>query len=98
MQHLISLLNAIPNLIIIGILIKLVSKEATPEAVLMLVGSSLGVCLSIFYAVGLPLLAERNGYQHIQSYVGLTSIIGFVGYLLFAIGLVLFIQKVLSKQ
>lgn len=94
METFAGLLGIVPHVIILIASITLNSKRPSSDATMMLIGAVISLGVSSFYSVIMPLLVKAQGsYDSLTSYFGMISIIGTAGWLLFAIGLLLFVQK-----
>lgn len=92
-----GLLGAIPQIIVVTAVMMYVAKRFSVEAVLMMVGSIIGLMSSIFYVLVLPWLSEAYGMAWYPSYAALIGVVGTLGGLCFAIGLLLLVLKILKS-
>jgi hypothetical protein len=97
MEFVTGILHLIPHAIVIVAVITYVSKRSTPEGTLMLVGSIASLLVSAFYTLGIPLLIKIDAYESLQSYMSLLSVAGILGALLFSIGLLLLVRKIVAE-
>lgn len=93
-----SLFSFIPHIIVLVAVIQYLNKFSGAEGVLMLIGAIIGILTSLFYGMVLPYLGRDNGYENIQQYITLAGIVGTLGALSFAIGLLLAVQKLVSDK
>jgi sulfite exporter TauE/SafE len=98
MNLLSGLFNFIPHVIIMIAVILYVQKKSTPEGIMMLVGSIIGTLVSLFYTLIFPNLVRDDGYDTYQKYLGTIGVVSTLGYLSFAIGLLLVMQKIASDK
>lgn len=98
MNFISSLFNFIPHIIVLVAVIQYLNKFSGAEGVLMLIGTIIGTLISLFYSMVLPYLGRDNGYENIQQYITIVSIVGTLGALSFAIGLLLAVQKLVSDK
>ncbi len=94
----IGLITTIPQLIVLIAVLMYVSRRATAEGMLMLIGSFIGVIASAFNIVGIPWLFERYGSDWYASYGMIIGAVHTLGGLCFAIGLLILIQNVLRTK
>ena len=93
----IGLIGTIPQVIVLIAVMMYVAKRFTAEAVLMMIGAIIGLISSVFYVLVLPWLSEAYGMDWYLSYATLIGVVGTLGGLCFAIGLLLLVQKSLKS-
>jgi hypothetical protein len=98
MEFITGILHLVPHIIVVIAVIIYVSKKSTPEGTLMLIGSIVSLLLSAIYTLAIPFLIRVNEYESMQSYIGLLSMVSMLGSLLFAIGFLLVIKKVVAEK
>jgi hypothetical protein len=94
----IGLISTIPQIIVLIAVLMYVSRRATAEGMLMLIGAFIGVIASAFNIVGLPWLFEHYGSDWYTSYGMLIGAVHTLGGLCFAIGLLILIQNILKTK
>jgi hypothetical protein len=98
MSYLSGIFNLIPHIIVLIAVILYVKKHATPEGIMMLIGAITGTLFSAFYSIIFPYLAQNGGYDSYQNYFGTLGAVSTLGYLSFAIGLLLTFQKIVADK
>lgn len=100
MQYLAQLLLAIPHLLVTGACIYYMSKKPGPDSGLMGIGSIISTLVGSLgsMVVNYLLLEDRLEIDNISAYYMVTGISSAVGYLLFGIGLLMLINKVVRHQ
>lgn len=92
-----GLLNGIAHLIVIIACIVMVVKQKNSATILMLIAS----ILTLLFSAGSIIwnkIAAYNGAESLVQVTKITSIIGVVPYILFALGLILYAVKYLKKH
>lgn len=98
MSFITGILNFIPHIIILIAVGLYLKKHSTAEAIMMLVGAIIGTLSSVFFTMILPYLTQDGGYETYQAYFGTISAVSTLGYLAFAVGLLLTFQKVVADK
>jgi len=98
MDFLTGILNFIPHVIILIAVILYAKKHPTPEGIMMLAGAIVGTLVSFFYTLIFPYLVRNDGYDSYQKYMGTVGAVSTLGYLAFAVGLLLTFQKIVSDK
>lgn len=98
MSFLSGIFNLIPHVIVLIAVILYVKQYATPEGIMMLIGAITGTLFSAFYSIVFPYLVQNGGYDSYQNYMGTISAVSTLGYLSFAIGLLLTFQKITTDK
>jgi hypothetical protein len=96
MDILINLLYLIPHILVLVAVIQLLSKFSEPESYLLLIGAITGILSNLFYSFGIRFL--DGGTTDFYTYTSMVGIISGLGYLCFAIGLLLLVQRVLKTK
>ncbi|WP_298925549.1 hypothetical protein [uncultured Allomuricauda sp.] len=92
-----GLLNGIAHLIVIIACIVMVVKQKNSATILMLIAS----ILTLLFSAGSIIwnkVAAYNGTESLVQATKITSIIGVIPYILFALGLILYATKYLKKN
>ncbi|WP_029275510.1 hypothetical protein [Pedobacter borealis] len=100
LSTLLSLVSIIPPVIIFGTCCYFLSKKSAVEAILMTIGSGIGLLTSLFYSVLMPfLLGDRHlAYIGVSKYYTLIGIISFIASLCFAAGFLILIINTIKKN
>ncbi len=95
---LMSLFNVLPVLATLGICLFYLIRKGSVDSVLLSIGSGIHVLTSVLYAIILPFFVYNNhsGIGDMQWVYRLGSIAGFIGSVIFLIGLLLLIQTRLA--
>jgi hypothetical protein len=96
-QSLLSLVGFIPELIIFIACINFMVQSKSSESKLLFTGALVGMLVRLFYVL-IPYLMLTSDYQSTASYYTLAGAIGLIGRVLFCVGLVLLIQRVLGNR
>jgi hypothetical protein len=94
----IGILGTIPQIIVVIAVVMYSVKRFTTEAVLLLIGATIGLITSVSYSVALPWLFGTYGSTWYESYIWIIAAIGTLGGLCFAIGLLLLVQNILKTR
>jgi len=92
-----SIFSLIPHIIVLVAVILYVNKFASPEGIMMLIGAIIEIFTSLFYSFVLPNWGSE-GYEIMQPYFTVVGIITSLGFLSFAIGFLLAVQKLLADK
>ncbi|PZX20383.1 hypothetical protein LX69_00380 [Breznakibacter xylanolyticus] len=98
--NLLSYAYIIPNIIIMVAAGMLFSKTKETYSALLLIGAILSFITSLFYAIIIPILFKFNllSYDyHITSAYTVFNLIGLLGHLCFAIGLLLLVMSFVNN-
>jgi uncharacterized membrane protein YgdD (TMEM256/DUF423 family) len=100
LSTLLSLVSIISHVIIFGTCGYFLSKKSVVEAILMTIGSGIGLLTALFYSVLMPfLLNDRHlAYTEVSQYYTVIGIISFIGSLCFAGGLLILIINTVKKN
>ena len=93
MEFLLKALHLFPQIVILVAIIYYLSQGVTPEGVLMLIGTLIGIFIFAFYSFILPNLWRDGGVSSYQQYITIASVVSVFGTLMFAVGLILLIMK-----
>lgn len=98
-QILKNLLFLLPHLLVLIASIYYMAKSGSSDAVLMAIGSFLSMLTSIFYMIILPLFWSygSDAFNTRTSVITLVGFVGFIGNVLFGVGLLLLIVKQVRK-
>ena len=94
----IGILGIIPQVIVVIAVVMYAAKRFTTEAVLLLIGATIGLISSVFYSIALPWLFGTYGSTWYESYIWIIAAVGTLGGLCFAIGLLLLVQNILRTR
>jgi len=96
---LMSLLSVIAPCLVFGTCCYFLTKKKSVEAVLMTIGSGIGILIHLFYIL-IPFWISSNNipYTEISKYYTLTGIIGALASLCFAVGFLLLIHNSVKKN
>jgi len=99
LSTLLSLVSIIPSVIIFGTCCYFLAKKNVIEAILMTIGSGIGILIHLFYLL-LPLwISSRNiPYTEVSKYYTLIGIIGALANICFAAGFVILIINTIKKN
>ena len=96
---LMSMLSIIAPCIIFGTCCYFLAKKKVVEAVLMTVGSGIGILIHLFYILVPMWISSRNiPYTEISKYYTLTGIVGALANLCFAAGLFILVYNAVKKN
>jgi Na+-transporting NADH:ubiquinone oxidoreductase subunit NqrD len=100
LSNLLSLISIISPCIVFGTSCFFLVKKTSVEAILMTIGSGIGLLITLFYSFLMPLLisAQRLAYTEVSKYYSIVGIISFVASLCFAAGLLILIINTVKKQ
>ena len=98
MDFVTSILNFIPHIIILIAVILYVKKYSSVEGIIMLVGTIIGMLTSVFYTVVFPFLTQNGDYDTYKGSLQTVGTLSTLGYLAFAVGLLLAFQKVAAEK
>ncbi|MDQ0968288.1 flagellar biosynthesis component FlhA [Flavobacterium sp. W4I14] len=100
LSTLVNLISIISPVIIFGTCCYFLTKKAAVEAVLMTIGSGIGLLTSLFYSVLMPfLINDRHfAYTEVSKYYTVIGIISFIASLCFAGGLLILIINTVKKN
>ncbi|MBI9058516.1 MAG: hypothetical protein JEZ01_12200 [Labilibaculum sp.] len=96
-----GLLFLIPQIMILVACIMNMANDKSGPAVLMVIGSSIGLLMTIFHSIAIPILIQSFGTDLYSGSINVFTIatpINFIGSILFAIGLLLLIQEKTKAQ
>lgn len=91
-----GLLFIIPQIIILVACITYIGKNKSSHAILLLIGTSINLLVTLFHTVGIPILMKVVGADLYSGTINIFTIItpiSFIGSILFAIGLLLLIKE-----
>lgn len=96
---LMSMISIISPCIIFGTCCYLLSKKNTAEAVLMTIGSGIGLLTHVFYILVPYWISSRNmPYTDVSKYYTVTGIISFIASICFAAGFLILVTNILKKN
>jgi len=89
--------TVIAQLFIFIVCLSYLIRNNAIDSILLTIGSFLGVLTYAYGTFILPSLVQSLGIESMQFYIGLGSLIGFVGLIIFGIGLLMSINKFLRN-
>ncbi len=92
-----SLLGVLGQIVVIIACIILISKKKNPATVLMLIASILALVVTVLNFSG-NMIAAHNGVDSVLTWSKIFALIGPLPYVLFAIGLMLFVTNHIKKS
>ncbi len=100
LSTLLSLVSIISPCIVFGTCCYFLIKKPAVEAILMTIGSGVGLLITLFYSVVMPfLLRDRHlAYTEISQYYTVIGIISFITSLCFAAGLLILVYNTVKKN
>lgn len=95
-----SLINIISPLLLFITCGYYLFKQVKVDAILLFIGSGIGLLLTCFYSFLMPYLARVNYLPvgEVSTYYSIAGIIGFFGGICFAVGLFLLINKMINAD
>jgi len=100
LSTLVNLISIISPVIIFAACCYFLSKKSAVEAILMTIGSGIGLLTALFYSVLMPfLISDRHfAYTQVSKYYTLIGIVSFIASLCFAGGLLILIINTVKKD
>ncbi len=106
MEYFSQILNAIsailPQMVVVGICLYYLLKKFSIDGVLLSLGAFFSLLITIFYVVVLPYLFESEimdiSSESYTIFLAIVNVISFFASVLFAVGLVLLVNKVLKAK
>lgn len=100
LSNLLSLTSIISPCIVFGTCCFFLVKKSSVEAILMTIGSGIGLLITLFYAFLMPLLmaGQNLAYTEVSKYYSIVGIISFIASLCFAAGLLILVINTVKKQ
>ena len=100
LSSLLSLIAIIPPCLVFGTCCYYLTKKNAVEGILMVIGSGIGLLITLFYSAVMPLLINgRNlAYTEISQYYNLIGIISFIASICFAAGLFILVYNTVKKN
>lgn len=100
LSTLINLISIISPVIIFGTCCYFLAKKSAVEAILMTIGSGIGLLTTLFYSVLVPFLVNDRhlAYNEISQYYTVIGIISFIASLCFAAGLLILVYNTVKKN
>lgn len=100
LHTLINLVSIISPVIIFGTCCYFLAKKSAVEAILMTIGSGIGLLATLFYSVLVPFLVNDRhlAYTEISQYYTVIGIISFIASLCFAAGFLILIINTVKKN
>jgi uncharacterized paraquat-inducible protein A len=97
---LLSLVSIISPVIIFGTCCYFLVKKSDVEAILMTIGSGIGLLVTLFYSVLMPLLLrdQHLAYTEVSQYYSIVGIISFIASLCFAAGFLILVFNTVKKS
>lgn len=98
LTSLFSLLGIIPDIIILAVTFNYFSKARTRDAAFLFIGSLLHIFVRILYwAIPYFSMMSDNDPYEIQNYFAIPSAVAFIGGVIFCVGLVMLLQRVIAN-
>ena len=100
LSTLLSLVSIIPSVIIFGTCCYFLAKKPAVEAILMTIGSGIGLLATLFYSILVPFLVNDRhlAYTEISQYYTVIGIISFIASLCLAAGFLILIINTIKKN
>ncbi|QDW27817.1 hypothetical protein [Pedobacter sp. KBS0701] len=100
LSNLLSLISIISPCIVFGTCCYFLVKKSSVEAILMTIGSGIGLLITLFYSFLMPLLisSQNLAYTEVSKYYAVVGIISFIASLCFAAGLLILVINTVKKQ
>lgn len=94
-----GIISLVPEVLIFIAILFYLSKEKSSDAILMIIGSSIGIIMTIYSNWIFPLLLRDigSGFTLNMYQSGIVSILYFIGSFSFAIGFFLMLHKLFKK-
>jgi len=98
-QILKNLFYLLPHLFVLIVCIYYMVKKASVDAVLLTIGSFLGLLTSVFYMIILPLFWSygSDSFSSREMIISAVGMVGFFGSVMFAVGMLLLIIKQVKR-
>lgn len=99
-QFFFNALSMLPQLLIVIACIYYISKKTTVDAILLTIGSFISLLLHGFNALLMPMLwtYDSGSFETRMLIIRVSSIMGFVAWALFGVGLLLLIIKQVKQS
>ena len=100
LSTLLSLISIISLVIIFGTCCYFSAKKAAVEAILMTIGSGIGLLVALFYRALMPLLmsSQHLAYTEVSKYYSIIGIISVIADICFAAGFLILIINTIKKN
>lgn len=100
LTSLLSLVSIISPVIVFGTCCYFLAKKTSVEAILMIIGSGIGLIVTLFYSVLIPFLVNDRhlDYTEISQYYTLVGIVSFIASLCFAAGFLILVYNTVKKK
>ncbi|WP_316824331.1 hypothetical protein [Pedobacter miscanthi] len=100
LSTLLSLVSIISPVIVFGTSCYFLVKKSSVEAILMTIGSGIGLLVTLFYSALMPLLisSQHLAYTEVSQYYSVIGIISFIASMCFAAGFVILIINAIKKN
>lgn len=100
LSTLVNLISIISPVIIFGTCCYFLSKKPAVEAILMTIGSGIGLLTTLFYSALMPfLINDRHfAYSQVSKYYTLIGVISFIASLCFAAGFLILVYNSVKKN
>ncbi|MFF5382142.1 hypothetical protein [Pedobacter suwonensis] len=100
LSNLLSLISIISPCIVFGTCCYFLIKKSSVEAILMTIGSGIGLLITLFYSFLMPLLisSQNLAYTEVSKYYAVVGIISFIASLCFAAGLLILVINTVKKN
>lgn len=100
LSTLLSLVSIISPCIVFGTCCFLLAKKQAVEAILMTIGSGIGLLVTLFYSVLMPLLisGQHLAYTEVSRYYSVIGVISFIASMCFASGFFILVYNTVKKN
>lgn len=100
LSNLLSLISIISPCIVFGTCCYFLIKKSSVEAILMTIGSGIGLLITLFYSFLMPLLisSQNLAYTEVSKYYAVVGIISFIASLCFAAGFLILVINTVKKN
>jgi len=100
LSTLLSLVAIISPVILFGTCCYFLAKKSAVEAILMTIGSGIGLLVTLFYSVLMPFLLrdQHLAYTEVSQYYTVIGIISFIASLCFAAGFLILVTNTVKKN
>lgn len=100
LSNLLSLISIISPCIVFGTCCYFLIKKSSVEAILITIGSGIGLLITLFYSFLMPLLisSQNLAYTEVSKYYAVVGIISFIASLCFAAGLLILVINTVKKN
>ncbi|WP_162799849.1 hypothetical protein [Pedobacter jeongneungensis] len=100
LSTLLSLVSIISPCIVFGTCCFFLAKKSSVEAILMTIGSGIGLLVTLFYSVLMPVLisSQHLAYTEVSQYYSIIGIISFIASMCFAAGFFILVYNTVKKK